>query len=142
MSMSVTITGRHWFGLQPADTAVAAWGARAIITGRVLDLVWNRQQCDPGCRGTDGERALSPLHVELHNELDSYFLPLLRQRLKAYDPDLDQRSDAVTEIHNGRVVLRCSPNASCGYLYICATIDRDRLTPDELPSLEEVARGA
>ena len=112
----------RWFGLRPPDDAVAAWGARAISTHGTLDLVWNRMQCDPSCRGGTGRAPVSPAHLAIHQELDTYFLPLIRQRLAAGDRALRGTSAEVTEISSGPVTLRVSPNASGGYLYLCAFV--------------------
>ncbi|MGE3272803.1 MAG: hypothetical protein AB7P40_28965 [Chloroflexota bacterium] len=120
---------RHWFGLTPPETAVVAWGARAISAHNRLDLVWNRLQCDPTCREEDAR--LQTLHRELHGELDAYFLPLVKQRLEANDPALRGSSAAVTEIKSGRVTFRMSPNTSGGYLYLCAFIDQADLARTE-----------
>jgi hypothetical protein len=132
--MSVPAHLTPWFGLRPPETAAFAWGARAIVGwggspygGRAdLDLVWNRQQCSHPHPQTGA-------HAELHAELDGYFLPLLRQRMASGDRALIAGSSTeVTEIKSGRVTLRACPNGSHGYLYICAYVEREDLTPEEL----------
>jgi hypothetical protein len=129
----------HWFGLRPPETAVVAWGARAIGTHGDLDLVWNRLQCDPTCRPA-GQAEPSLLHQELHHELDSYFLPLVRQRLKDGDPALRGNSDELTEVRSGRVTFRMSPNASGGYIYLCGFIDQaDLIRPGAVGHAVEAA---
>jgi hypothetical protein len=135
--MTIPTSGaRHWFGLTPPETAVAAWGARAISTRNRLDLVWNRQQCDPVCGADDATDEQKQLHRELHAELDGYFLPLVKQRLGRYDPALRGNVSEVTEIKSGRVTFRVSPNASGGYLYMCAFIPRERLGTSERPDAD------
>lgn len=126
----------HCFGLRPPETAVVAWGARAISTHGDLDLVWNRLQCDPTCRPA-GQSEPSLLHRELHNELDGYLIPLVRQRLKTGDPALRGSSHEVTEVRSGRVTFRMSPNASHGYIYLCGYV----LQNDLVASAPEVGGG-
>jgi hypothetical protein len=116
----------RWFGLRPPDDAVAAWGARAISTHGTLDLVWSRMQCDPSCRGGTGEAPASPAHLAIHRVLDTYFLPLIRQRLAAGDCALRGTSADVTEVSSGAVTPRVSPNASGGYLYLVDFVPADR----------------
>lgn len=125
------LTAGGWFGLLPPATAAIAWGARAITTGHRLDLVWDRKQCRPGPHGG----TLPPFHEEFH--ATTYRLVAdLGKRLADSDPDLDGRSDAVTEMTEGRIKLKASPNSSFGYLYIVGWIDRDDLTAEELVLLE------
>ena len=84
-----TAGASHWFGLTPPETAVAAWGARAISTHDGSTWSGTASSATRICGADDATDEPEALHRELHAELDSYFLPLVKQRLGSYDPALN-----------------------------------------------------
>lgn len=106
------IEGKEWFGRKAPLEAPCAWGARAIFQGDgrgglQVDLVWDRQQAIGSEEGRERLKAA----------LDNYLLPELRHRAGR---ELDTRSLDVLRIEAHGWVLEACPNASYGYLYICA----------------------
>ncbi len=105
------------FGLQPPEGATVAWGARAIylLRGRVasIDLVPDRKSVI----GDGDERDA------LYLALDNLLLPALRKECEKRR--LEGSSRDLIEIRDAGYVLRASPNASCGYLYIGAWPEKE-----------------
>lgn len=101
--------------------APALWGARAIFTGGIVDIVWDRQDLKsdddkskralidalngPGVGGEGGALGLFRAHMRR----------LVRQ---GYD---EERGGLVNVEFEG-VLFTCSTNESCGYLYITARL--------------------
>lgn len=109
----------YWFGYQPLEQAVAAWGCRAIFhnSDRSLEFLWDRQQ------GLEGQ-------TEKQNDLLGKFInqkvqPQIR-KLAAY---MDVSSgDVITEHFewphdpNLLIVVQGSPQRSYGYFYLAVNL--------------------
>ena len=98
------------WGIYPEDFAPALyWGARAIITSGIVDLLPDRQSFQRADHVTDDEKD------EFVVWLDKQAIPYLNQRIKAHDTshiELHSRDDSfhcIAEDHD-----------SGGYLYIGA----------------------
>lgn len=106
---------RLQWGLQPDVPCVAAWGARAIMEGNGhggyrLDILHDRQ-------------AVAGPKAELHKLCtwcNDTGLPLLRKRINELGIQSDERRLVVVERPGLRLIA--NPNASYGYLYICAML--------------------
>jgi len=103
------------WGLQPDVPCVAAWGARAILQddfrgGLMIDILHDRQ-------ANAGPKA--ELH-KLCQWCNDTGLPILRKRIKELGLRPDERRLVVIERPGLRLIA--NPNASYGYLYICAML--------------------
>lgn len=100
------------FGIRPASDRRCWWGARAIYTGRSIDLLRDRQQMigEPDAREALG------------SWLNLKALPLLRSL--ASERSLPAtHEDSLVVISGDGFCLHASPRASYGYLYIGAWDD-------------------
>lgn len=104
--------------------APALWGARAIFTGGIVDIVWDRQDLkadnaaakkaliaalngpEPGSRRNPGAIARFKMRVE-GMVVDGKIDP-------------DEREGIQHEVEIDGVLFTCSTNGSHGYLYITA----------------------
>lgn len=102
----------------------ATWGARAIYTNRVIDLLPDRQSwhldgfseddADPtSVEYENRRRALAPLS----RWIDKKGLPFLRREAKQF---LSPDSNEMVKLDDGNFHIEASPQASYGYLYIRA----------------------
>ena len=103
------------WGLQPDVPCVAAWGARAILQddwrgGLNIDILHDRQD-------TTGPKP--DLH-RLCEWCNHTGLPILRKRIKELGIQPRDRTLVVVERPGLRLIA--NPNASYGYLYICAML--------------------
>jgi hypothetical protein len=103
------------WGLQPDVPCVAAWGARAIMEGNGhgsyrLDFLHDRQ-------AVAGPKAELHKLCEWCNETG---IPALRMRINELGIQPRERTLVVIERPGLRLIA--NPNASYGYLYICAML--------------------
>lgn len=115
----------------------AAWGARAIYSGRQIDLLHDRQSWyvdgfsiddnDPSStRYGARQQAMKPLM----SWINKVGLPFLRKESKTLDPD----ESRVVSRDDGLFHIEASPQRSFGYLYIGAW--QLKLTPAERAAFE------
>jgi hypothetical protein len=102
------MTSTYWFGRRAPETAVRAWGARAIYQSQRIELVWDRQSWQPDQKPPQ----------EFEDWINEIGLPWLRQECK----DLYLRGDSsdVLTKNDGPYTIEASPQRSFGYLYIVA----------------------
>lgn len=93
-----------YWGIQPPAGIDAAWGARAIFRGGLVDLVWDRQA------GGD---------EDLREWLNMRGIPQMR-RLVA---DVGSSEDREVRWTEGAYTIIANPRASYGYLYLGAWRD-------------------
>lgn len=103
------------WGLQPPETALAAWGARAIY--RNGHNTHYKPDIDflPDRKEAKGE---VPALRDLCWWLGSRGMSLLRERLEK--GNVSPRDNVLVEIQEGKFTLQANPKASHGYLYIGA----------------------
>ena len=103
----------QWGGfLADRQNVLAAWGARAIYTGGYIDLLPDRQD------GKGSEADFKRLMGWLNGPKGA--LAKLRKLTKS--EGLRQDEDRVVVIEQPGFRLVANPNASYGYLYICAML--------------------
>ena len=96
------------FGIQTADQKMAWWGARAIFTNRVIDLLPDRMN-------TEGEEA----EIEkLCKWLNKTGLAKLRKLVKS--EGIWPEDNRQVRYEDDKYVIVANPRESCGYLYIGA----------------------
>lgn len=94
------------WGLQPPETAIGAWGARAIYTPPDgIDLVYDR-------------KSVAGAHEDVIKWLSRTGLEKLRKLLRG--ARLGQDSDEMVYVSDGRFTLAATPRRSFGYLFIGA----------------------
>lgn len=101
----------HWFGLQPPERAVRAWGARAIYqhgTKWPIDLLPDRQSWRPDEQPP----------AEFEEWVNQIGLAWLRKEVT--DLYLSPASEEVLRHDDGPYTIEASPRRSHGYLYIVA----------------------
>jgi len=116
------------WGLQPPKSAVAAWGARAILEGSRFDLLWDRQDCkahDDADKGRLGailnggvldkaREVIAQRHAQGRVNPRRECLHLLVQD-RADDDHL--------------IFVEADTRGSCGYLYLVAYLTKCQRRP-------------
>lgn len=93
------------------DDAVAAWGARAILRQGVLDFP--RDRCD--AFGDEGEKLVFSRWLSRHG------FPWLDEDIAFSAKGNEAR---LYSLDDGRFHMRANTNASYGYLYVTAWMDK------------------
>lgn len=109
------------FGFKRANVeAPVLWGARAIYTGLVVDLLPDRQSM----LGSDEDRAAFGAKLNAG---------ALRKFCRWAKDRFEPSSDAAETVVIGGVEFTCSTNASYGYLYITARPALEGAVETEVP---------
>ena len=103
------------WGLQPDREFVCAWGARAILEQDHagwcrVDILHDRQS-------VDGSKEDLRRLVDWVNDTA---VPLVRKRIR--EEGIEPRDRVLIEIDRPGLRLIANPNASYGYLYLCAMV--------------------
>lgn len=122
-----------WFGYQPLEQAVLAWGARAIFQTRneqyPLDILWDRQ----GHKFPDTEEGKAA-YKQFADFINKEVLPDLQKLAHYFDSaSSDKFCKHFPWPHDPSyvVVAQGSPNASYGYFYIAVSLVLLGVAPDE-----------
>lgn len=97
---------------------LTAWGARAIYTHQVVDLVWDRQNWGvPSAKDPEKYSDEEQLCLKrLSDWINKTGLPFLHKQAESLGID----EERVVAMNDGRFHIEASPQRSFGYLYILA----------------------
>src|SRR5215831_2061405 len=104
---STTMTTSYWFGRHAPETAIRAWGARAIYhqgARNPIELLWDRQSYKPD----------EPSDHEFESWINTVALPWLRAELNGQW--VPSNSEQVFTFESGKYVIEASPQRSFGYI--------------------------
>lgn len=113
--INTAILNQNWFGLRPpADAAfIAAWGCRAILSGRrsqLIDVVPDRQSFQPDTPPVEFARFLrNKVAPWLERNCDQRWIEPSGRDILSFDA--------------GPMHARACPNGCHGYLYVGAWMD-------------------
>jgi len=126
METTTTTHRKAAWGLAPTDATRLHWGGRGIWKGYGrIDLPFDRMDFVKNGADPEVSKAFS---AWIHRAIDSFVMQIDNGKIR-----LGQRENREIAICGDGYRLRLNPNASYGYLYLCAEPDEGEISAERFP---------